>query len=272
MTNDLQAAIGDLIGSPAAVEPVSSQTNDTQPAVEPASTASAEPTTPVSDAPTTSEPAEPDIFAILNSLGLAAQQSTVSAQVPTTQVPTAQTSAPQVPSEPKSVEPTSWLIPDDDTFTHVLSSREKFNQHLQTVYNAAIRQATEQAQQFAQRASEESLRKVGETVPSQIQHYITLNNMVRDFYKDNPELMPIRQQVGYLANAISTAHPDWNYTQVFAESAKQGKALLGLVAQKTQVNGGSTKPAPAFAKPAAARKAEPAPLSGLQKEINELIM
>lgn len=269
MTNDMKTAISDLIGSPAVAEPVSLENNDTQPAVDTASAASVEPTTPASDVSTATDPkaTEPDLLSILNSLGVAAQQSAVSAQVPTTQA-----STPQVPTEPKSAEPHSWLISDDDAFTRVLSSRENFNQHLQAVYNAAMKQSTEQAQQFAQRASEESLRKIGETVPNQIQHFITLNNMVRDFYKDNPELMPIRQQVGYLANAISTAHPDWSYDQVFAESAKQGKALLGLVAQKTQANGGSTKPAPAFAKPAAARKAEPAPLSGLQKEINELLM
>lgn len=272
MTNDMKTAISDLIGSPAVAEPVSLENNDTQPTVEPASAASVEPNTSVSDVstptePKATEPTEPDLLSILNSLGVAAQKGTVSAQVPTIQA-----STPQVPAEPKSAEPHSWLISDDDAFTRVLSSRENFNQHLQAVYNAAIKNATDQAQQFAQRASEESLRKIGETVPNQIQHFITLNNMVRDFYKDNPELMPIRQQVGYLANAISTAHPDWSYDQVFAESAKQGKALLGLVAQKTQANGGSTKPAPAFAKPAAARKAEPAPLSGLQKEINELLM
>ena len=258
--NDLLSGYGTK-APPAAVEP-SVEPVAAEPTTEPIA---AKTTEPVVAEPKAADPAvsEPDILAVLNQLGAAAQQPFQQAAA----APTAAT-IDNKPAEQKAAE---WLLKDDDAFTRILSNRDAFNAHLQTVYNDAVKVALEQAAPQIQRANEESLRKVGETVPNQIQHYVTLNNMVRDFYKDNPELVPIRQQVGYLANAISTAHPEYNYEQIFAEASKQGKYLLSLAGQKAP-NGAGAKPAPAFAKPVAARRAEPAALSGLQKEINELIM
>jgi hypothetical protein len=146
----------------------------------------------------------------------------------------------------------------------LLEDPEKLNSVLGRVYQAA-------QEQSVNLATQQALRSVPELVVGYITRHTAMNRMVDDFYKEHPDLVNVKQTVAAVANTVHSENSDWSVDKVFSETAKRTRKLLGLKKQAEQVALRSQAKKPAFAKQRGARKEEPS-ISGLQKEINDLLI
>lgn len=115
-------------------------------------------------------------------------------------------------------------------------------------------------------AAQTTLQAMPRVVGSVVQRQTTLNDIAREFYGKNKDLLPVKAYVGRVANEISAANPDFSINQVLEEAAKQARTTLGLIqaAQKTE------KKAAALPGATGVRSQSVKPI-GLQKEIEDFI-
>lgn len=115
---------------------------------------------------------------------------------------------------------------------------------------------------------------------------VTTRMAVNEFYKENKDLLPYKEYCGFITNKVTAEHPDYTLTQVFEEVNKQTRAALKLAAisgeqipgaPAGQDNGGAGGGAPKGKGPAlppaggGGRRSGPPSLTGVEKEINDLI-
>lgn len=136
---------------------------------------------------------------------------------------------PEVVTEPPSVQPQTPLpqLPalTQEQYDNIMSSPEAFQGYLQEV------------QRQAQAATAESImQQLGPIVNKTVSHHVSVSAMVSNFYKDNPDLMPYRNQIGILANEILAANPGMPYAQLFKQVGEQAREKLRplLNAQKNR--------------------------------------
>ena len=180
--------------------------------------------------------------------------------------PSTEESPPQAQpqTQPADGQPPNFL--DGVTIDDLLESPEKLNGVLLAVANHARESATHVA-------AERVLRSVPELVMGYISRHTVMTNLVNDFYRENQDLANVKQTVAAVANDVHAKNPDWGPEKVFKETAKATRKLLGLKekAQNSMETEPKPKKKPAFAKQRGTRGGEPQ-LSGLQKEVNELLI
>jgi len=168
--------------------------------------------------------------------------------------------APAAPAPaPEPAKPVDFVgsKPLDD----IVDKAEGLNEVLNRVMNEA---GTRNVEVVVERI----LRAIPNLVAGQIVQQNTINEMVKDFYGANKDLVPAKRTVGIFVNEVHSEHPDWKTEDVFKEAGTRTRKTLGLRAQTV------TPPAkPAFVKQRGShrRGGEEPKLEGMAKEIDELI-
>lgn len=180
--------------------------------------------------------------------------------------------APVAPIEP--AEPVAPEIPNfmgNMTLDDVLDDPEKFQQVMANVYQQASTVAEKQA-------VEKVLKSIPQLVVNYVSRHASMSNLVSDFYKENSDLVGVKRTVAAVANEIAAENPAWNVDKVFGETATRTRKVLGLAAKARAAETPADPNAPTLpkGKPAFARQgsrgAPPGPgMTGLVKEINELL-
>jgi len=137
-------------------------------------------------------------------------------------------------------------------------------------FNAVLNNVAQSSQAVAkQQAVQQVLRSVPELVMGYITRHSAMNRMVDDFYKENVDLVSVKQTVAAVANDVHAKNPGLSVEEVFKQSAEATRKLLGL--KRDAANAVKRQPKkPAFAKAGGARK--PAPkVSAVQREIDNLL-
>ena len=140
-----------------------------------------------------------------------------------------------------------------------------------TKFNSVLNNVAMQAKQSAQQeVVQQVLRSVPELVMGYITRHSAMNRMADDFYRENSDLVNVKQTVAAVANDIHAKNPELGVEDVFKQSAEQTRKLLGIK-QAAQKAAKQRPTKPAFAKAGGARK-KAAPVSALQRELDELFV
>lgn len=119
---------------------------------------------------------------------------------------------------------------------------------------------------------EKILTSIPNLVAGQIVQQNALNEMVKDFYDANQDLKQVKRTVAAFANEVHSEHPDWAVADIFKESGVRTRKALGLREQTTgSPSPSTTQRNPAFAKVRGARKGAEPEITGMAKEIDDLI-
>lgn len=114
-------------------------------------------------------------------------------------------------------------------------------------------------------AIEHSLRSLPQVVQPVIAQQAMVMEAAQKFYRDNPDLSKYRDFVQYCAQQIESAHPDWGFEQVFAETAKIARERLPML--KTSQRARVAKPKFAAGQKSTRNKPAKEKLSALELEI-----
>lgn len=171
------------------------------------------------------------------------------------------------------------VIPDpidfigSDSLDSLLDTKEGLNKLLNIVYSAGMK-ANEQniassKTEFLQASLEENAKKLPELVTNFVNRQSTVNDMVRDFYGANEDLVTFKSTVAAAANQVHAENSDWTIDQVFNEAAVRTRTSLGLSPKAANTN---KERKPAFVDSKSSRSdTSDAKLSGVLKEIDDLI-
>ena len=139
----------------------------------------------------------------------------------------------------------------DDVVEEAMTDPAKLKEVLKTVHKNAV---------------ESTLRSVLPAVNEIVTRQLQIKTLVDNFYRENEDLAPYKEFVGFVANVVASEHPDWDYSKVLEETAKISRQKLLLEKKTEKQKKSSTK----RYKPSAARQ-QPAKLSELEQEILDLI-
>ena len=186
------------------------------------------------------------------------QQKITSMQTPTEEEPPTQTVA-QV-GEGGVMD----FIGEED-LDEILSDKSKFNAFLSNVVN-----------QVQTSTVENVYRNLPQMVQTQVSSQQKITTYVDEFYKANEDLLPVRKTVGAVANEVASEHPEMQLEQIFEETEKRVRTMLGLAKKAAQPpQKSSTQPAgnsPALPKQGARRAGATAKrLSGQAKHIQDVL-
>lgn len=172
----------------------------------------------------------------------------------------------QKPSEntpPTTIQARDFL-PEGVDVEDVLTDKDKLNQMLNAVHQAAVVEATQRL-----------VLSVPDIVAAQVQQQTALRQSVESFYTKHPHLSGFKRTVAAAATEISASNPDWSVDQVFEAAAAKATELIGL---QQQVSGstpaapvGQPLKAPALAAPKGGRGGKPSAMTKMQKEIEDLL-
>ena len=101
---------------------------------------------------------------------------------------------------------------------------------------------------------------------------IELNEAVKDFYKENEDLLPHKGFVGFVANELASKNPEKSREELFKDVGVEVRKRLGLeqLAKREEVK--TKRRNPAFGTKKGQSRQAPAPeLGALEKEIDDLI-
>lgn len=229
-----------------------------------------EPAEPVAPTAAVADPAETEDeydFSFINDLARAAIAKRTGAEPqPTTQTQATPEAQPQpAPQQPTSsprqiVVPTPTDLVSKEEMEAAFESPEKMMEVMGKIYTKAVMQGAEIALQ---------------QLPGVMQPLITQQQTIVEeatkFYKENPELVPYRDFVQFVAMEVEDKHPDWNYQQVMAETATVAKKRLPMLQQATTKARRETRPAFAQQGPGGkANRPKPAQVSALQSDIDAM--
>ncbi len=141
----------------------------------------------------------------------------------------------------------------DDELEEAITSPTKLKEVLTKVQAAAV---------------EKTLRSVLPLVNETVLRQLQIKTLVDNFYRENEDLAPYKEFVGFVANVVAGEHPDWTYDKVLAETAKIARQKLLL--ERESANKRKTKKRSPVRKPQSARQQQPQ-LDKLEQEILELI-
>jgi hypothetical protein len=119
-------------------------------------------------------------------------------------------------------------------------------------------------------AAQQTLTSIPSVVGSVVHRQTSLREVANAFYATHPELKPVKQYVGRVANEISAAEPELTIQQVLDKAAIKVKETLNLQAiVQAQEKKAAGKPSlPGGSRGA---KGKTGPSTGLQSEIDEFI-
>lgn len=151
----------------------------------------------------------------------------------------------------------------DEDLDEILSDKEKFNALMSKAVQMAI---TNSGETF--------LKSLPSIVQTQVATQTTLRSQVDAFYNENTDLQPVKKVVGSVANEVAALHPDWELGQIFEETAKKVREMLGLKKGEVPVTSAVNPPSQKPALPGAQRggnRTGGAPLTALQKQIIDIL-
>ena len=161
----------------------------------------------------------------------------------------------QTQQQTQTQQPVAGVTLDisDDELEEAITSPTKLKEVLTKVQAAAV---------------EKTLRSVLPLVNETVLRQLQIKTLVDNFYRENEDLAPYKEFVGFVANVVAGEHPDWTYDKVLSETAKiaRQKLLLEREAAKKQ----KAKKRSPVRKPQSARQQQPQ-LDKLEQEILELI-
>jgi len=190
------------------------------------------------------------------------------------QKPVAEVKPTTPPTTPSSSTPTPTPsqapvdIFEGMPYEDVVSSPDKFRKVIMNAVNLA-----------QQSAYTNILRALPVTVTQLVQQSVNSHKLVDEFFKENNDLVNVRQYVGTTINTIASEHPDWEVQKVFEEAATRTRKALGLQSKgkspKPQAQGTpptKPKPKPAFAGVGSARHGKSGKkISNQQKQILDIL-
>lgn len=141
-----------------------------------------------------------------------------------------------------------------------------------TVFNKILHKVIARVQR---QTAEQVLLSIPKVVMSQVQQQTYFKRMADDFYKDNPDLVNVRQVVRACAQQVQKDNPEWEIEKVFSEAAVRTRKTLGITAQKIKTkeeeDDVTSVEDVAFAKASGGSKSNlKRQKSSLQSEIDEL--
>lgn len=163
------------------------------------------------------------------------------------------------------------LITEDD-YNEAFASSDGFKRVMQKVYTAAHNAAVET-----------SLRMLPAVTSPVINQQIELRSKADSFYRNNPDLVPIKGYVKAVAEELEAVHTDWGADKLFDETEKEVRSRIKIPKAAVQpaadaqpatgarVAGRSGERRPAFAKPGSSGRNQPAGPTGLTKDIMDLV-
>jgi len=149
----------------------------------------------------------------------------------------------------------------------VLSTSEGLNALLLAVYNKAL-------QESSRLSAENVMRGLPSTMSSYFNQQLTMREIVTNFYSDNPDLAGMKKTVAMVANEVANENPELTAEQVFEETGKRARKLLGIsdIPPKSTTVNGRDRPTLHSTRSNGARQRVTVPeLDGLAKEIHDLI-
>jgi hypothetical protein len=127
------------------------------------------------------------------------------------------------------------------------------------------------------KAREDTLRDIPSIVQKTTSRQLSLQDKVRNFYQENPDLSGNKDFVGFIASELESKNPDKDIDWIFNESAKVARERLGIreeaeETEKNRRNNSNNGNKPAFArKPRGDRGQEQDNRTDTQKEIDAVI-
>jgi hypothetical protein len=125
------------------------------------------------------------------------------------------------------------FIPDEESFDEVMKTADGFNTLLTGVFNAAV---------------QHSLRLMPQVATQLVDSQITLRSTAQEFYQANPDLIPHKKYVGFVANELAAQHADWDLPTLLQNAEKEVRGRLklapvvpGAVNTGVQTNTGNTR-------------------------------
>lgn len=134
----------------------------------------------------------------------------------------AKVAEPQV--QESQTAPSVYDIIGDNDIDDVLASKELFN--------SAISKAMKMAEESAVQKIFTSLPHI---VMKQMQQQFTIKQATDEFYRDNPDLEPVKKTVAAVANEIYSTNPQLSVVEIFQKSAEKTREILGLRKQATKL-------------------------------------
>lgn len=95
------------------------------------------------------------------------------------------------------------------------------------VFNEILHKVVARVQQLT---TEQVLRSIPEVVMSQVRQQTYFKKMADDFYKDNKDLVNVKQVVRACAQQLQKTNPEWEIEKVFSEAATKTRETLGMSA------------------------------------------
>ena len=166
--------------------------------------------------------------------------------------------APPVEEPPKPIEPVDFI--KGRTLEELVDKPEGLN----ALLNEVISQA---GTRNVDVVVEKILRAIPTLVAGQIVQQNTINELVKEFYAANEDLLPAKRTMAVLTNEVHAEHPDWGVKEVFNEAGTRTRKALGLRERAVK----PVKRSPAFAKQRGARRGGGEEVTGTQKDIDDLI-
>jgi hypothetical protein len=116
------------------------------------------------------------------------------------------------------------FIPDEESFDEVMKTADGFNTLLTSVFNAAV---------------QHSLRLMPQVATQLVDSQITLRTTAQEFYQANPDLIPHKKYVGFVANELAAQHADWDLPTLLQNAEKEVRTRLKIApAQAGGINTG----------------------------------
>lgn len=172
------------------------------------------------------------------------------------------------PEQPKQQEEQSQQagpvvidVVGDDDIDDIVSSKELFN--------AAISKAIMAAEE---RAVQKILVSIPNIVMKQTQQQAMIKQATDDFYKENPDLEPVKKTVAAVASEIYSTNPQLSITDIFKQSAEKTREILGIRKQAMRVVNEQGRSPELVKKTQGNRvKTKPAGLDKMQQELADLL-
>ena len=115
------------------------------------------------------------------------------------------------------------FLEEDDAYDRAMESREAFNEVLKNV-----------AKQASLTAVRQVLQRVPQMVSRQVAEGMTTQQLVTDFFRQNPDLVPARRYVAYIYTTVQAEHPEKSQAELLAITATEARKGLGLEAGRAQ--------------------------------------
>lgn len=126
------------------------------------------------------------------------------------------------PKDGEAPEQSSAKQPSGDGPVFV-ESEEELDALLRTPdgLNKALRKVYQQAREDIMRDIDPQIRRV-------VSHEVGASSQAQLFFQENPDLIPYKKFVGYLASQLETQHPEWDDATLLENLAKESRTQLAL--------------------------------------------